>query len=158
MFNLGIKGIKYLDGTSRADGDGTYNYVIFSADDVAIQNQPAFMRQNEGMANRKGKGAPTPDTSLKQGRPDAGMQERPTVRAVSGSLGEPAQSGGGAGSDANDTPFRVVDLFGNGSRVQHFDDRRGLFYEAQRYPSGRVGWSGNSPSPTVDGGGAKRAM
>jgi len=36
--------------------------------------------------------------------------------------------------------LRVVDMFGNGSRVQHFDDRRGLFYEAQKYPSGLVGW------------------
>lgn len=32
----GVKGIKYLDGDSRADGDGTFNYVIFSGDDVAI--------------------------------------------------------------------------------------------------------------------------
>lgn len=32
---LGINGIKYLDGTSRSDGDGTYNYVIF--DDSAIE-------------------------------------------------------------------------------------------------------------------------
>jgi len=36
---LGIKGIKYLDGTSRVDGEGTYNYVIFSGDDVAIKDQ-----------------------------------------------------------------------------------------------------------------------
>jgi hypothetical protein len=35
---VGIKGIKYLDGTSRAAGDGSYNYVIFSGDDVAIRN------------------------------------------------------------------------------------------------------------------------
>lgn len=34
---LGIKGIKYLDGTSRADGDGSFNYVIFSGDDVTIE-------------------------------------------------------------------------------------------------------------------------
>lgn len=33
--SLGIKGIKYLDGTSRADGDGSYNYVIF--DDAAVE-------------------------------------------------------------------------------------------------------------------------
>ena len=33
----GIKGIKYLDGTSRNAGDGSYNYVIFSGDDVAIR-------------------------------------------------------------------------------------------------------------------------
>ncbi len=39
----GIKGIKYLDGTSRADGDGSYNYVIFSGDDVEIQ-QTYFSR------------------------------------------------------------------------------------------------------------------
>lgn len=37
MSAAGIKGIKYLDGTSRAAGDGSYNYVIFSGDDAAIQ-------------------------------------------------------------------------------------------------------------------------
>lgn len=36
---LGVKGIKYLDGTSRGAGDGTFNYVVFSGDDVAIKNQ-----------------------------------------------------------------------------------------------------------------------
>jgi hypothetical protein len=36
---LGIKGIKYLDGTSRGAGDGSYNYVIFSGDDVQITEQ-----------------------------------------------------------------------------------------------------------------------
>jgi hypothetical protein len=39
LAELGIKGIKYLDGGSRATGDGTYNYVIFSSDDVAIRQQ-----------------------------------------------------------------------------------------------------------------------
>ncbi|MCA3128561.1 MAG: hypothetical protein IOD10_16820, partial [Rhodocyclaceae bacterium] len=37
LLAAGIKGIKYLDGGSRADGDGSYNYVIFSGDDVEIQ-------------------------------------------------------------------------------------------------------------------------
>jgi len=32
----GIKGIKYLDGNSRGKGKGSYNYVIFSGDDVKI--------------------------------------------------------------------------------------------------------------------------
>lgn len=32
--SLGIKGITYLDGASRSDGEGSYNYVIF--DDAAI--------------------------------------------------------------------------------------------------------------------------
>lgn len=39
LLSLGIKGIKYLDGTSRGAGDGSYNYVVFSGDDVAIKNQ-----------------------------------------------------------------------------------------------------------------------
>ena len=32
----GIRGIKYLDGTSRNAGDGTYNYVIFDGADAQI--------------------------------------------------------------------------------------------------------------------------
>ncbi len=35
----GIKGIKYLDGVSRSNGEGTHNYVVFSGDDVAIMDQ-----------------------------------------------------------------------------------------------------------------------
>ena len=38
LWNEGLSGIKYLDGTSRGAGDGSHNYVIFSGDDVAIQN------------------------------------------------------------------------------------------------------------------------
>ena len=37
LMAAGIKGIKYLDGTSRRGGDGSFNYVIFSGDDVAIK-------------------------------------------------------------------------------------------------------------------------
>lgn len=36
MHSIGIRGIKYLDGFSRTKGDGGYNYVIFSDDDVSI--------------------------------------------------------------------------------------------------------------------------
>jgi hypothetical protein len=36
LHSLGIRGIKYLDGSSRGKGDGDFNYVIFSEDDVAI--------------------------------------------------------------------------------------------------------------------------
>lgn len=38
LASWGIKGIKYLDGTSRADGDGSYNYVVFDGDQVEIEN------------------------------------------------------------------------------------------------------------------------
>ena len=35
----GIKGIKYLDGTSRKAGEGTYNYVIFDGKDITIKEE-----------------------------------------------------------------------------------------------------------------------
>lgn len=35
----GIRGIRYLDGTSRTAGDGTHNYVVFSDDDIKIEEQ-----------------------------------------------------------------------------------------------------------------------
>ena len=35
--SYGVKGIKYLDGNSRAAGDGSFNYVVFSGDNVEIQ-------------------------------------------------------------------------------------------------------------------------
>lgn len=36
LLAAGIRGIKYLDGTSRAKGEGSYNYVLFSDQDVEI--------------------------------------------------------------------------------------------------------------------------
>ena len=36
--SLGIRGIKYLDGSSRSKGEGHYNYVIFDDADVEITN------------------------------------------------------------------------------------------------------------------------
>ena len=35
---------------------------------------------------------------------------------------------------------RVVDLFGNGNRVQYFDDVKNVFVESQKTPSGLVKW------------------
>ncbi|MFA5436884.1 MAG: hypothetical protein WC372_12670, partial [Candidatus Neomarinimicrobiota bacterium] len=37
LHSLGIRGIKYLDGTSRGKGEGAHNYVIFSDEDVEIK-------------------------------------------------------------------------------------------------------------------------
>jgi hypothetical protein len=42
----GIKGIKYLDATSRGPSGGTSNYVVFSDDDVAIQEVYYSRRSN----------------------------------------------------------------------------------------------------------------
>lgn len=36
LHSLGIRGIKYLEGASRAKGEGNYNYVIFDEEDVSI--------------------------------------------------------------------------------------------------------------------------
>lgn len=36
LLEAGIRGIKYLDGTSRSKGEGNYNYVIFDDADVEI--------------------------------------------------------------------------------------------------------------------------
>lgn len=41
---VGIKGIKFLDGDSRSAGEGTYNYVVFSGDDVAVRKS---MREHQ---------------------------------------------------------------------------------------------------------------
>jgi hypothetical protein len=38
MLEHGIKGIKYLDGGSRSQGDGSHNYVVFSGDHVEIRS------------------------------------------------------------------------------------------------------------------------
>lgn len=38
LLATGIKGIKFLDGTSRGQGDGSYNYVIFDGADAAIKS------------------------------------------------------------------------------------------------------------------------
>ena len=35
----GIRGIRYLDGNSRSDGEGTYNYVIFDDADIEITEE-----------------------------------------------------------------------------------------------------------------------
>lgn len=48
LLDLGIAGIKYLDGTSRSAGEGSFNYVVF--DDQAVQIAETFyqeMRQPE---------------------------------------------------------------------------------------------------------------
>jgi hypothetical protein len=48
LFSKGIRGIRYLDGNSRADGEGSYNYVIFDDADIEIleeNGQPVSLPQ-----------------------------------------------------------------------------------------------------------------
>jgi len=48
LHSLGIRGIKYLDGTSRGKGEGNYNYVIFSDEDVEIQAKYSRKARGDG--------------------------------------------------------------------------------------------------------------
>lgn len=50
LLESGVKGIKYLDGNSRSAGEGTYNYVIFSGDDIKITavNESGIWSMDEG--------------------------------------------------------------------------------------------------------------
>jgi hypothetical protein len=47
--SLGIRGIRYLDGSSRGKGEGNHNYVIFDDADVAIEE---VLAQKAGRARR----------------------------------------------------------------------------------------------------------
>ncbi len=49
---LGIRGIKYLDGSSRSAGEGNYNYVIFNDADVSIQAKFALSPAVTSVVNR----------------------------------------------------------------------------------------------------------
>jgi len=40
LHSLGIRGIKFLDGSSRRKGKGDYNYVVFSDEDINISDKP----------------------------------------------------------------------------------------------------------------------
>lgn len=50
LLEHGVKGIKYLDGNSRSAGEGSYNYVIFSGDDIKITavNESGVWSMDEG--------------------------------------------------------------------------------------------------------------
>ena len=48
LLAAGIRGIRYLDGNSRSDGQGSYNYVIFDEADIQIteeNGQPVTMEE-----------------------------------------------------------------------------------------------------------------
>lgn len=50
LHSLGIRGIKYLDGSSRGKGDGAYNYVIFNENDVEIVSKFALRDKAAALA------------------------------------------------------------------------------------------------------------
>ncbi|HPM70124.1 MAG TPA: PLxRFG domain-containing protein [Smithellaceae bacterium] len=52
LHSLGIRGIKYLDGTSRNKGEGDYNYVIFSDEDVDIKEKYSIRKSQDPPTSR----------------------------------------------------------------------------------------------------------
>ena len=59
LLRAGIRGIKYLDATSRGKGEGSFNYVVFDPRDITIQERFA-------VATPQGKSFSEPDHTLIQ--------------------------------------------------------------------------------------------
>jgi N12 class adenine-specific DNA methylase len=53
LHSLGVRGIKYLDGSSRGKGEGNYNYVIFNDADVEITAK--FSLQDQAISQHAAK-------------------------------------------------------------------------------------------------------
>lgn len=78
LLSLGIPGIRYLDGSSRRQGDGTSNYVLFDASKIKIEDKlaagPARNRA-EQLIVEDAKGA-TKNRSFRDFAAKHGLQER----------------------------------------------------------------------------------
>lgn len=48
--------------------------------------------------------------------------------------------------------FRTDDVFGNGSRIDHYDDAKGLMYSEQKRPNGTSRWTTFETFPDSEGG------
>lgn len=50
LLQAGVKGIKYLDGSSRSQGEGSYNYVVFDGADVQVTAKESIPETAEALA------------------------------------------------------------------------------------------------------------
>lgn len=57
LHSLGIAGIKYLDGSSRGAGDGSYNYVVFDENAIEILN--TYYSRNDAKEESKAESKPS---------------------------------------------------------------------------------------------------
>lgn len=55
LLDAGIKGIQYLDGPSRRDGDGSYNYVVFDGADIQITAKESIPPDVDDMLAQAGR-------------------------------------------------------------------------------------------------------
>lgn len=78
----GIKGVRYLDKGSRAQGKGTSNYVVFSDKDVQMVPEPGSMMAGIVEEAKKEPGAkvpPAPDPAIRQTKAQAKAQLRADI-------------------------------------------------------------------------------
>ena len=66
LHSIGIRGIKYLDGSSRAKGEGAYNYVIFDDKDIDIKAKFSKQEQIPETITINGIKRPTTNSEGKQ--------------------------------------------------------------------------------------------
>ena len=147
MSSMGIKGIRYLDGTSRSAGEGTRNFVIF--DDSLIDTKrvndkltPSWMDQGARMA-RADDGGFLPETVYTGTAADI-VEFNPkkfggsVTRAKSAKMGtwfsdNPEVSAGYAKMAAEDMPVqKLVDASNSAERAGQWDKAHDLMAQAEK--------------------------
>lgn len=121
LLKAGIRGIKYLDATSREEGEGSFNYVIFDPADIAIQ------RPAEAQVEERKEPGPTeePPPEASRGRAEAPIAPLPPSEEAEGKPpvppaapvaeaeeepGEPAPPETGEGKEGEDEPAAAIHL------------------------------------------------
>ena len=91
LHSLGIRGIKYLDGTSRGKGDGNFNYVIFDENDISITAKYSVAGMSEAFRAWFGKSVVS--KTVFHGSPTFGQGNNFTfdVNRVSGKTSSPGR-------------------------------------------------------------------
>lgn len=83
LHSLGINGIKYLDGSSRSAGDGSYNYVVFD-DNAADIVQTHYSRDNRQPSKASGDTLVTAATEYLARDPELFQRPRTEVKDIYG--------------------------------------------------------------------------
>lgn len=77
------------------------------------------------------------------------------LRGEAGAIAPTDRLAGLLGDNAGMTEnakFRISDVFGNGSRLDHYDDAKGLMYSQQKLPNGNSKWTVFETYPDSEGG------
>lgn len=71
--SIGIPGLRYLDGSSRGKGEGSYNYVIW--DEPSIQVLETFYQRSQGQQQGQQQGRPIALDTVRRTFPGAAISE-----------------------------------------------------------------------------------